>query len=145
LLQLVHLASRRSLNFQEQAFNFADFLIALLVGHSPFDAASVLNANHPFNVNQHHIAREALMYMTYPPSQETIETLRRTLLQVQAGLHPVRDAEALAELEHIILRRIASLRLALESPAPAPPIGQPGAGPVQPSTVTAKPPKDNTA
>ena len=78
------------------------------------------------------------------PSRETIELLRRTLLQVQAEFHPVRDAEALGELESIILRRIAALRLALESP-PAPPISEPGAVPAQPSGITAKPGTDNVA
>jgi hypothetical protein len=69
--------------------------------------------------------------------------LRRALLQIQAELHPVRDAEALAEFERIILRRIAVLRL-LESP-PAPLITESGATPSRPSPFNKKMSTDNAA
>jgi hypothetical protein len=108
------------------------------------DAAGVLNANHPFNVSQHRNDQEVYVMTPPRPSRETIEILRRTLMQVQAEFHPVRDAEAMAELESIILRRIALLRLALETPS-ALPIAEPSAAPSQLSAATAKPPTDNAA
>ena len=53
------------------------------------------------------------------PAQETLESLRLTLLKVEQGAEPEQDAEALAELKRILLQRIAELEAvqALESAA----------------------------
>jgi len=45
------------------------------------------------------------------PSAETIEVLRRTLLQVEQQLDPVFDAASIAELKRIVLQRIAELEI----------------------------------
>ena len=43
------------------------------------------------------------------PAAETIATLRRTLLEVEAQLDPVSDAVSMAELKRIVLLRVAEL------------------------------------
>jgi hypothetical protein len=51
------------------------------------------------------------------PAEETLESLRLTLLKVEQSAEPEQDAEALAELKRILLQRIAELEAiqALES------------------------------
>ena len=53
------------------------------------------------------------------PAQETLESLRLTLLKVEQGAEPGQDAEAFAELKRILLQRIAELEAiqALEAAA----------------------------
>jgi hypothetical protein len=43
------------------------------------------------------------------PAHETLESLRLTLLKVEQSVEPGHDEEALAELKHILLQRIAEL------------------------------------
>lgn len=57
------------------------------------------------------------------PAQETLESLRLTLLKVEQTAEPDHDQESLAELKRILLQRIAELEAlhALESAAAADP------------------------
>ena len=43
------------------------------------------------------------------PATETIEILRRTLLEIERDIDPVADSASLVELKRIVLRRIAEL------------------------------------
>ena len=45
------------------------------------------------------------------PSSESIEVLRRTLLEVEEKLSPVSDTASVAELRRIVLKRIAELEI----------------------------------
>jgi hypothetical protein len=51
------------------------------------------------------------------PAQETLDSLRLTLLKVEQSVEPDKDTEAMAELKRILLHRIAELEAiqALES------------------------------
>ena len=51
------------------------------------------------------------------PAQETLDSLRLTLLKVEQSAEPDKDTEAMAELKRILLHRIAELEAieALES------------------------------
>jgi hypothetical protein len=45
------------------------------------------------------------------PTADTIEVLRRTLLEVEQQLDPVSDAASIAELKRIVLQRVAELEV----------------------------------
>lgn len=53
--------------------------------------------------------------MLQRPHPETIEILRRTLLEVEQKLDPITDVASIAELKRIVLQRIAELEI---EPAP---------------------------
>ena len=80
------------------------------------------------------------------PAMKTIAVLRRTLRQMKDDLHPTFDVEAVAELERIVLLRIAELEceVALESQL-SPIIATPAAAPSQPFPEEEATSTDNAA
>jgi hypothetical protein len=57
--------------------------------------------------------------MVSRPVPDTIDILRRTLLEIERDLDPVSDASALETLKRIILNRIAELEIQAASQAQA--------------------------
>jgi hypothetical protein len=72
--------------------------------------------------------------MVSRPAPDTIEILRRTLLEIERDLDPVSDAAALETLKRIILSRIAELEIQAASQAqvaaPAPELSPAGVTPL---------------